>query len=105
AATGGRAALRSLAGARVRLRPLSVGGKTTTGGQAFVRPDLHQPLDVLGALAPEVALHEQLVHAVAQLAHLVLGQVLHVGIRAHASLGQDLVRGRAADAVDVGEAY
>src|SRR5688572_16072618 len=103
AAAGRGAALRSLPGARVGLRPLPVRRQAAPVAQALVRPDLHQPLDVLRALAPQVALHEQVVDLLAQLADLVLGQVLHLAVRLHARLGQDLVRGRPADAVDVRE--
>ena len=39
----------------------------------------------------------------AQLGDLVLGEVAHVGVRAHPHLRQDHVRGRATDPVDVGE--
>src|SRR4051794_1647051 len=49
-------ALRALPGARVRLRPLTVDREAATVTQAAVAADLHQALDVLRALATEVAL-------------------------------------------------
>src|SRR5215211_2441347 len=104
-AARGRAPLRALAAAGVRLRPLPVRRQTAPMAQALVGPDLHQPLDVLRPLAPQVALHEQVVHHLAKLADFVLGQVLDIGVWADLGLGQDLVGGRSADAVDVGEPY
>jgi hypothetical protein len=71
--------------------------------QPLVGPDLHQPLDVLGTLAPEISLHEQVFDLIAQLAHLVVGQILDVGVRVDPGLLEDLVRLRAADAVHVRE--
>ena len=40
----------------------------------------------------------------AQLDDLVVGEVLDVSVRRHAGFGENLVRGRAANPVDVGEA-
>ncbi len=58
--------------------------------QAAVAADLLQALDVLRALAPQVALDGQLVvDRVAQLGDLVLGEVADVGVRVDA----DLLRG------------
>src|SRR3954463_16270327 len=68
--------LRALARARVRLGALTVDRQATPVAQPAVAADLHQALDVLGALASQVALDGQvLVDVVAQLADLVLGQV------------------------------
>ena len=72
---------------------------------AAVAADLHQALDGLGALAAEVALNGVVaVDQVAELRDLVLGQVPHVGVRADAELGEELVRRGPADPVDVREA-
>src|ERR1044072_8524376 len=44
---------RALAAARVGLRPLAADRQAATVAQAPVRADLHQPFDVLRALAPQ----------------------------------------------------
>src|SRR5262249_29637120 len=73
--------------------------------QASVAADLLQPFDVLRTLAPQIALdREAVVDRVAQLCHLVLGEVAHIRVGAHPHLREDLVRGRAPDPVYVGEA-
>ena len=73
------------------------------GGEAAVGADLRQALDVLRAVAAQVALDLEVLDSVAQLDRLLLGQVLDVGVRVDADLVEQLVGGRAADAVDVGE--
>src|SRR3954451_9143812 len=73
--------------------------------QAAVAADLHQALDVLGPLAPQVTLDDQVVvDRVAELRDLVVGQVTDVGVRADPQLGQELGRGGLTDSVDVREA-
>src|SRR6185503_5618377 len=81
AAAGRGAALRSLAGARVRLRPLAVHRQAAPVAEASVRADLHEALHVLRLLTAEVTLNEEVVHPLADLPYLVLGQVLHIGVR------------------------
>ncbi len=72
--------------------------------QAAVGADLLEALDGLGALAPQVAfLREVSLDRLAQLDDLVLGQVAHLAVRLDAHLSQELVGGRAANAVDVGQ--
>src|SRR4029077_4780278 len=89
----------------VGLRVLAAHGQAATMAQAAVAADLHQALDVLRALAAQVALDRHLVvDAVTQLGNLVLGQVTHVRVGADAELVEDVVRRRPADAVDVREA-
>src|SRR3954454_11146384 len=105
AAAGRGAALRALAGARVRLRPLAVDRQAAPVAQAPVRADLHEALDVLRLLTAKVALHHQVVDALADEPHLVLCEVLDLRVRLHAGLDQNLVRGRPADAVHVREPY
>src|SRR5256885_1492746 len=79
--------LRTLTRTSVRLRALAVHGQAAAVADALVGADLHQPLDVLGPLTAQVALHRQaLVDGVAQFAHLVVGQVLDVGVRVDARL-------------------
>src|SRR3712207_763623 len=80
-------ALRPLAGARVGLRLLPAHGQPAAMAQAAVAADLHQALDVLGALAPQIALDREVgVDEVAELRDLVLGEVADVGVRADAEL-------------------
>src|SRR5215207_2962548 len=83
---------RALAATRVGLRALSVDGQAAPVAQAPVGADLRQPLDVLGALATQVALDLVALDGLAQLHSLVLGEVLDVGVRIDADLGEDLVR-------------
>src|SRR4051794_5320966 len=98
-------ALRALARARVGLGVLAADRQAAAMAEAAIAADLHQALDVLRALAAQVALDRQVaIDGVAQLADLVLGEVADVGVRGDAHLGQQLVGGRAADPVDVGEA-
>src|SRR5918911_950024 len=79
--------LRALARARVRLRALAVDRQAAPVAQAAVAADLHQALDVLRALAAEVALDRQLgVDEVAQLGDLVVGEVADVRVRCDAGL-------------------
>src|SRR5918999_1619172 len=70
-----------------------------------VAADFHQPLDVHRDLLAKIAFHAALLleHA-ADLAHVVLGEVLHPDVRAHARFRKDLVRAVPPDAIDVGEA-
>src|SRR5438552_8282881 len=93
---------RPLAGPAVGLGPLSVDGQPAAVAEPAVGADLLEPLDVLGPLAAEVALDGQLVvDHVAQLADLVLGQVLDVRVGVDARLLERLARLRLADPVDV----
>ena len=48
--------------------------------QAAVGADLHQALDVLGALAAQVALDLEVLDRVAQLDDLVVGEVAHARV-------------------------
>src|SRR5688500_12281563 len=76
-------ALLALAAARIRLRALAVHGKPAPMAEAPVGADLHQALDVLGALTAEVTLHREVgVDEVAELDDLVVREVpdVRVGI-------------------------
>src|SRR3954452_11805277 len=96
--------LRALSRARVRLGVLAAHGQPAAVAHAAVGADLHQALDVLGALAAQIALdREVVVDRVTELGHLVLGEVADVGVRRDADLREQLVGGRAAHPVDVGE--
>src|ERR1044072_6617453 len=97
-------ALRALARARVRLGSLTADREAATVALAAVAAGLHQALDVLRALAAQVALDDEIsVDLVAELRDLVLGEVADVGVRRDAELGEKLVRLGPADAVDVRE--
>src|SRR5829696_7085428 len=88
---GDRHALGTLARARVRLGVLAAHRQPAAVADPAVAADLHQTLDGLGALAAEVALDGVVaVDEIAQLRDLVLGQVLHVLVRADADLGEEL---------------
>src|SRR5437763_4008909 len=96
--------LRPLAGARVGLGALPVDGQAAPVPQPAVAGDVHQALDVIGALPAEVALHHQLaLDHVAKPRHLGLGEVADVGVGVDAGALQDVVRGGTADPVDVGQ--
>src|SRR5438132_9404566 len=96
--------LRALARACVRLRPLSVHRQAAPVANAAVGADLREPLDRLLPVTAQVALDlEVRVDEVAELRDLFVGQVLDLRVRAEAELGCDLVCGRLADAVDVGQ--
>ena len=72
--------------------------------QAAIAADLHQALDVHGNFAAQVALYlDVVVNVVAQLADIILGQILDAGIRVHARRLDDIVRDVTANAVDVGQ--
>src|SRR5262249_35371112 len=97
-------ALGTLARASVRLRVLAADGQAAAVAQAAIAADLHQALDRLRALAAQITLDRDVaVDEVAQLGDLVVGQLAHVGVGRDAGLGEQLVRGRPADAVDVGQ--
>src|ERR1700758_4957962 len=95
--------LRALAGARVRLRPLSVHRQAAPVADAPVGADLGEPLDRLLPVAAQVTLDlEVRVDVVTELGDLFVGEVLDLRVRAEAELGGDLARSRLADPVDVG---
>src|SRR3954454_14125264 len=103
ALAGDAEASRSLAAAGVGLRPLSPDRKAAPVAEAAVGADLHQPFDVLRAVAAEVTLDLAVLDRLAKFHHLVLGQVLDRGVRVDARLLEDLLGCRAADPEDVGE--
>src|SRR6478735_4367203 len=88
---------RALAAARVGLRPLAADREAAAVAQAAVGADLHQPFDVLRALAAKVSLDLVLLDRLAQANHLVLGQVFDQGVGIDLGLREDLLRGGAAD--------
>src|SRR5262249_37074049 len=78
-------------------------GQATPVSQPAIGADLHQPFDVLGALAPQVALDLAVLDRLAQLHHLVLGEVLDGGVGVDLRFGENLLRRRTADPEDVCE--
>src|ERR1700742_2019810 len=93
----------ALATARVGLRALAADGQAAAVTQAAVGADLHQPFDVLGAIAPQVTLDLTPLDRVAQLDRLVLGQVFALDPGVDPGLGEDFESGRVTDPEDVGE--
>src|SRR5438552_2204447 len=101
---GDSALARSLAGAGVGVRALSARGKAAAVAHAAVAVDLHQPLDVEADVLAEIALHFPLIgDDLADLAHVILGEVLDARVAADTRLGQDGIRPRAADAKNISE--
>src|SRR4051794_6450264 len=96
--------LRPLAGARVGLCALPVDGQPAPVAQPAVAGDVHEALDVVGALPAEVALHHELaLDHVAEPRHLGLGEVADVGVGVDSCALEHGVRGGTADPVDVGQ--
>src|SRR5690606_20175369 len=94
---------RALAAAGVRLRPLAPDRQAAPVEQAAVGADLHQPFDVLRALAAQVALDLPLLDRLAQLDDLLLGQILDLHVGVDPGLAEDLPGSGATDPEDVGE--
>src|SRR5260370_29322499 len=92
---------------RVGARALPADREAAAVAHAAVGTDLGQALDVRRDVAPEVALDEDLLarcHTVddlAQAGNLLLAEVLGPDVRVEVGRLHDLLRGRAADAVDV----
>src|SRR6476619_6946337 len=73
----GDGALRALAGARVGLGPLAAHRQATAVPQALVATDLDLAADVGLHLTAQITLHlEVALDVVAQLGHLIVGQIL-----------------------------
>src|SRR5579862_333688 len=97
--------LRALPRARVGLGALPVHRQVAPVALPAVRADLLQALDGLRALAPQIAFDLLvLVDVLAELGDLFLRQVADLRVRVQVERGENLARGRLADAVDVGEA-
>src|SRR5215216_6729778 len=92
AATGDAHPLRALAGSGVGLGPLAMHRQATAVAKSSVGADLRQPLDVLGPIPAEVALHLARLDGLAEFHDLVVGQVLDVGVGVHARVLDDLLR-------------
>src|SRR4051794_32215159 len=71
---------------------------------ATVRANVYEPSYVLVYLTPEITLDlDVLIYVGADGACLPIGEVPNLCVRIHAHLAQDLLRGRVADPVHVGE--
>src|SRR6056297_2242277 len=95
---------RTLARSRVRVGPLAPHGQAASMTEPPVAADVHQHLDVLVDLSPEIAL--DLVVALDDLSQadrLRLRQMLRPGPRVDRGLLADLQGLRATDAVDIGQ--
>src|SRR5262245_1436788 len=95
---------RSLARARVRVRPLPAHRKAAPVAQPAIAAEVHEALDVHRHLAPQIALDLVLgLEDIADAADLVLVEVVGPLVERDVSLLQDLARERLADPVDVSE--
>src|SRR5262245_46353726 len=92
----------ALAAAGVGLGSLSPDRKAAAVAKPAVGADLGQPLDVLGAVAAQIALNLLGLDRLAKLHDLVVGQVLDVGVRINPGALDELAGSGAADPVDVG---
>src|SRR6476659_1948615 len=96
--------LRTFAGARVGAGALPVDWKTLAVTQALVATDLHLALDVLRDLTAQVTFDLDVrVDVGTEAGDFFFGEVAHPGVTRHAGVVADLLRHRAADAVDVRE--
>ena len=96
--------LGTLARAGVGLGALAVDRHAAAMADTAVAADVHEPLDVLRALAAKVAFDgNRPVDGLAQAHDFFFGQVADLGIGIDAQGREDGVRGRPAHAVDVGE--
>src|SRR5262249_43493633 len=95
-------ALRALAGARVGVGALAADREALAVTEAAVATEIHQALDVHGRLAAQVAFDLVVrLDELADLARLVLGEVLGAKLERNLSRVDDVVRGLLADSVDV----
>jgi hypothetical protein len=74
--------------------------------QATITAKIHEAFNIHGHLAPEVTLHFAVpVHGLTNFDNFSLSEIVSPGIKIYAGLGQDLLGGRAADAVDISESH
>src|SRR5947209_4716527 len=101
---GDRALARAFARAGVGVRPLAAHRKAAAMAHPAVAVDLHQALDVEADVLAEVALDLPLVgDDLADLAHVILGEVLDARVAVHPGRDEDVVGPRTADAEDVSQ--
>src|ERR1700712_4211216 len=100
----GDSAARALAGTGVGVGALTVHRQSATVADPLVSTDLDLAPDVLGDLAPEVALDAVVgVDPVAEAADLLVGEVTDPGVGVDPGLHARLARAGTADAEDVGQ--
>src|SRR5580658_7105863 len=96
---------RTLARAGIGMSALSPHRQPLAMAQAPIAAEIHQPLDVHGHLAAQIAFDRVVVvDDLADAQHLVVGQLMHPPLRRDGELLTDLLGGGPADAVDIGEA-
>src|ERR1043165_211076 len=94
----------ALAGARIGVRALAADGQALAVAEAAVAGEVHQPLDVHRGFAAEVAFYLMvLVDRLADVQHLLVGEVLDALVRRNAELADDVLGRGPADSVDVGQ--
>src|SRR5690606_18611009 len=93
---------RTLAGARVRVRPLTVDRKALAVAEATIAAEIHEALDVHRNLAPEVALDEVIaVDGFADLQNLGVRELVNAPLGRDADFAADVLRVLRTDAMDV----
>src|SRR5687767_1708458 len=95
---------RTLAGAGIRAGALAANRQAAAMTEAAVAAEVHQSLDVDRHLATQVAFDRQTADFLADLFQIGVGQVLDLPVERDTARLADLLRGRAADAVDRGQA-
>src|SRR5262245_29430844 len=99
-----RALARTLARARVGLRPLAAHRQAAAVPRSAIRADFHQPLDVHRDFLAEVAFDAPLLlDDAADFPDVLFRQVLDADVGAHPGVLEDAVGTDPADAVDVRE--
>src|SRR5207244_2636791 len=93
---------RPLAGAGVGVGALAAHRQTAAVAQATIAAEIHQPLDVHGDLAPQVALDDVVpIDHFADLQHLLVGELRHAPLGRDADLVHDFLGLGRPDAIDV----
>jgi hypothetical protein len=83
---------------------LTTDRQTSTMSNALVRTDFHLATDVLCDISAKVALHLQvLIDIDTKTIHFVLGQIPDPGVAVDSSRIENLLTGRATDAIDIGK--
>ena len=97
--------LRTLSGARVVLRVLSTNRQASPVTDASVAADLGKSLDVHRDLTAKVTFDMIIISDdLSEFPDFIIGQISAAGIGIHTGLLDDLRRGRAADAINAGQA-
>src|SRR6185369_7818707 len=91
---------RTLAGAGVRAGALTANRQAAAMTEAAIAAQVHQALDVDRHLATQVAFDRQAADFLTNLFEVGVGQVLDLAIERNTARFADLLRGRAADAID-----